>query len=114
MHAARTSAANDGPKRDQPDEEAEPGVDDEVRRAAQADVPAAPHEPLEAELEAEEEQQEDEPDLGDEVRHLRRLDELDDVGLVRPEDDPGEEVGGDRGEPEPACREPENAKHSRW
>ena len=44
--------------------------------------------------------------------HLRRLDELDDVGLVRPEDDPGEEVGGDRGEPEPARREPQHAEHA--
>src|SRR6188472_2569222 len=99
-------------ERDQPDEEAEPDVDDQVSRAAQADVTAAPHEPLEAELQPEEEQKEDQPDLGDEVRHLRRLDELDDVRLVRPEDDPGEEIRGDRGEPEPTRRKPENAKHS--
>ena len=36
---------------------------------------AAADEPVDAELEAEEEQQEDQPDLGDEVGHLGRLDE---------------------------------------
>ena len=34
------------------------------------------------------------------------------VGLVGAEEDPGEEVGGDRGEPEAACRQPEDAEHS--
>ena len=95
------------------DEEPEAGVDDEIGGAAEPDVPAAAHEPLDAELEAEEEEEEDEPDLGDEVGHLGGLHELDEARVVRPEDDPGEEVGGDRGEPEPARRRDRECRAAR-
>jgi hypothetical protein len=73
-------------------------------------VAAAPHEPVDAELEPEEEQKEDEADLRNEVGDLRRLYELDEARLVRAEDDPCEQVRGDRREPEPARREPEDAE----
>ena len=78
--------------------------------AAQPDVPAAADEPVDAELEPEEEEEEDEPDLSDELRHLGGLHEADEVGVVRTEDDPREEIGGDRGEPEATCRKPEDAE----
>ena len=94
------------------DQEPQAEVDDEVGRPAEPDVPAAADEPLDAELEAEEEEEEDEPDLGDEVRHLGGLHELDEARIVRPEDDPGEEVGGDRGEPEVARRETQDAEQT--
>ena len=66
------------------------------------DVPAAPRQPLEAELEAEEEEEEDQPELGDEVRHLGRLDQAERGRLVRAEQEAGEQVGRDRGEPDAA------------
>ena len=73
-------------------------------------MPAAPDEPLDAELEPEEEEQEDQPHLGDELRHLGGLDEADEVRLVRAEDDPREQVGRDRREAEPARRETKDAE----
>ena len=73
-------------------------------------VTTASQEAVDAELEAEEEQEKDQPDLRDEVGHLGRLDELDEARFVRPEDDPGEEVCGDRRQAEPARDEPENAE----
>ena len=91
-------------------EQPEARVDEEIRGAAEPDVPATPDEPLDAELEAEEEEEEDQSDLGDELRHLGGLDEADEVRIVRAEDDPREQVGRDRGEPEPARRETEDAE----
>ena len=76
----------------------------EVRRqvddATDPEVPAGAREPRQRELEAEEEEQEDDPELGDEVRHLRGLNQSELLRLVRPEEQTCEQVGGDRREPE--------------
>jgi hypothetical protein len=74
-------------------------------------VPAAPQQPFEAELESEEEEEEHKPELGDEARHVRRLDEREHLRLVRPQEEPGEEIGRDRGEPETARDEPERGEN---
>ena len=71
----------------------------------------APSQPRERELEPEEEEQEDDSELGDELRHLGLADEGQLLGLVRAEQEPGEEVGGDRGQPDPPSDEAEHAQH---
>src|SRR6185503_13987689 len=68
--------------------------------AAEADVTCAAEEPVDGEFEPEEEEEEDDPQLGDEGRDLGRLDQARHVRLVRSEQQPGEQVGGYRGEPE--------------
>ena len=68
-------------------------------------------EPREAELEAEEEEQEDDSELRDEVGHLGGADDRELLGLVRAEQEAGEEIRGDRGEPEPACGKAERHQH---
>ena len=115
MHAASTSAADVDAEGGDADEEPEPGVRRRGRR-----VPPRPKcrpvraEAVEAELEPEEEEEEDEPELGDELRHLRRADERELLGLVRPEQEPGEQVRRDRREPEAPGDEPEGARAARW
>ena len=110
MNAATTRAAKLTPNAATPTRAPRPAL---ITKSA---APPSPtwrplrEQPVDAELEPEEEEEEDEPDLGDEVRHLGRLHELDDLRVVRPEDDPGEQVRGDRGEPEAARGEPENAE----
>ncbi len=71
---------------------------------------AAANEPVDAELETEEEEQEDEADLGDEMGHVRRLNEADERRLVGAEDDPREQIGRDRREAEPARGETQDAE----
>ena len=110
MHAATTNAAKLKPNAATPTSNPRPALIEEIGGATEPDVTAASQEAVDAELEAEEEQEEDQPDLGDEVGHLGRLHEADEARVVRPEDDPGEEVRGDRGQPEPARDEPENAE----
>ena len=110
MHAATTRAAKLTPNAATPTSGAEPGVDHEVGRTTAPEVAPAAEQPVDAELEPEEEEKEDQPDLGDEVRHLGRLDELDDLRLVRPEEDPREQIGGDRREPEAARGQPQDAE----
>ena len=65
---------------------------------------------VEREFEPEEEEQEDDPDLGHEARNLGRLDQAQDLGLVRPEEQSREEVGGNRGKSEAARDEAEYAE----
>ena len=71
---------------------------------------AASQNAVERELEPEEEEQEDDPDLGHEARNLGRLDQAQDLGLVRPEEQSREEVGGNRGKSEAARDEAEHAE----
>ena len=82
------------------DGEAEPHVQHEVDAAADDRVPAAAREAAERELEAEEEEQEHDPELSDELGHLGRVDQAEDLRLVRPEQQAGEQVRGDRREAE--------------
>jgi hypothetical protein len=98
------------PERGEADEQAEAEIDEQVGRTPEADMAAAADEPVDAELEAEEEEQEDQPDLGHEVGHLRGLDQLDELRLVRPQDDPREEVGRNGREPEAARHQSEQAE----
>ena len=100
-------------ERDDPDEQAETEVGDEVDRASEPDVAAGSHQPREAELEAEEEEKEDDAELGDELGDLGRADEVELARLVRAEEEAGEEVRGDRGQAEPAGDEPERAARPR-
>ena len=97
-------------ERREPDDQAEPGVRDEIHRAAETDVAPGPRQPALRELEAEEEEEEDEPELRDEVRDLGRLDEREHLRLVRAEQQPRQEVRGDRGQPDPPRDEPEDAE----
>ena len=94
-----------------PDEQAEAGVEDQVDRAADPEMATAAREPVVAELEPEEEEQEDDPELGDELRHLGRLDQAEDLRLVRPEQEAGKDVGGDCREPEAPGREAQHGEH---
>jgi hypothetical protein len=73
-------------------------------------VPAAPHQPLEAELQPEKEEEEDETQLGDEAGHVGRLDEREGLRLVRAEEETREQVGRDRREAEATRDEPESAQ----
>ena len=98
-------------ERDQADEQADPGIHDEVERAAEQDVAATPQKPVEAELEPEEEEQEDDPELGDEGRHLRRLDEAEHSRLIRPEQEPRQQVGRDRRKAEAPGNQTEHSEH---
>jgi hypothetical protein len=65
----------------------------------------------ERELEAEEEEQKDEADLGDEVRHLRRLDQREELRLVGAEEQPCEQVSRDRGQSEAARDQAQDSEH---
>jgi hypothetical protein len=76
-------------------DEAEPGVHEEVDRAPQAEVHAAPPEAPEAELEAEEEKERHDPKLRNELRHLGRLDDREELRLIRAEQDAGDEIRRD-------------------
>ena len=62
---------------------------------------------VDRELEPEEEEERDDPELGHELGHLGGLDEAEDLRLVGPEQDPGEQVSRDRREPETARHETE-------
>ena len=86
--------------------------DRDVDHAPEHRVTAAAGEPAERELQPQEEEQEDDPELRDEVGHLRRLDHRELLGLVRAEQQTGEQVGGDRREPEAARRQPEHGQHA--
>ena len=93
------------------DQQAEAGVHREIDRPADQGMTATAREPAERELEAEEEEQEDEADLGDEVRHLGRIDQREERRLVRAEEQPCEQVGRDRGQPEAARDQPQDPEH---
>ena len=73
---------------------------------------ATADESAERELETQEEEQEHEPDLGQEVRHLRRANEAEHLRLVRPEEQAGEQVGGDCRQADAARREPERREQA--
>jgi len=75
-------------------------------------VAAAAEQSRSAELQAEEEQQEDDPELRDEVRHLRRLNQAQHLWLVRSEQEAREQVGRDGGEPETTGNQPERRQQS--
>ena len=92
------------------DDEPDAGVRDQIDRAAQPEVPPRSREALEAEFEAEEEEEKDEAELRHELGHLRGADQRELRRLVRPEQEPGEEVRRDRREPEAAGHEPERAE----
>jgi hypothetical protein len=98
------------PERRDPDDQAEAGVGEEVDRPADERVLAAAHEPVERELEAQEEEQEHEADLGQEVRHLGGTDEAERLRLVRSEQQAREQVGRNRGQAGAARDEPESGK----
>ena len=66
----------------------------------------------EAELEAEEEEEEDDAELGDEVGHLRGLDQRQLLGLVRSEQEAREQICRNRGEAETPRHQAERPEHS--
>ena len=73
---------------------------DQIDRAAQPEVPPRSREALEAELEAEEEEEKDEAELRHELGYLRGADQRELRRLVRPRQEPGEEIRRDRRRPE--------------
>ena len=105
------SAAKLSPKAATPTSRPTPGVHREVDRPADDRVATGCAQPTERELEAEEEEQEDEAELGDEVRHLGRLDQREELRLVRAEEQPCEQVGRDRGQSEAAGDQPQDTEH---
>jgi hypothetical protein len=82
-------------------------VREQVGATAQGEMAAAAGQSAEAELEPDEEEEEDQAELGDEVRHLGRLDQAEEGGLVWAEDESGEQIGGDRRHSEPVRDQPE-------
>ena len=90
-----------------PHDQPQPAVHEQVDRPAEAEVVTAPQQAAEAELEADEEQEEDQADLRDEVGHLGRLDDRERLGLVRPEQEAGEQVRRNRRQAHAARNEPE-------
>ena len=99
------------PERDHTDDQADGGVDRQVDGPAEPDMASASQQALEAELEAEEEEQERDAELGDEGRHLGRLDEAQEGRLVRAEQQSGQQVGGNRGEPEAPGQQAQPGEH---
>ena len=104
-------AANESPNAATPTTSPRPGVHDEVDRAPDPEVHAAASQPVERELEPEEEEQEDDPELGDELRHLGRLDDAREPRLVGAEQQPGQQICRDGGKAEAARHEAEHGEN---
>jgi hypothetical protein len=98
------------PERGHADGEPEPCVEHEVERTANDRVPPAARKAAERELETEEEKEEHDPELGDELGHLGGVDQAEHLRLVRPEQEPREQVRRDRRKPEAARDEAEEAE----
>ena len=105
-HGLRTGAGER-----QPQQQAEPPVDQEVDRPPDEHQPPGLGEPLDRELEAQEEQQQHDPDAGEDVDALRLLHHAEEAGLVRPQHDAGADPDGDRRDPEPSRQQAGGGQH---